>query len=165
MSSPELSDELADQLARVPTSRDGMLDYAPCLVRLRSGEVHRRVYVVEEKAFLALWGNDPKRPMLDIRDIAAIEDSPVRLPARFANEIYDAHESGMGYFIFTLVLKGGRRLPYLTGNAVDFPDWPEGVSPGEVVGAEPHVGRDELSSKGAPTRSADYLWCLYGDGE
>jgi hypothetical protein len=103
--------------------------------------------------------------MLDIRDLAAIEDSPVRLPARFANEIYAAHESGMGYFIFTLVLKNGRRLPFLTGNAVDFPDWPEGVSSGEVVGVEPHVGRDELSSMGAPTRSAEYLWCLYGVGE
>jgi hypothetical protein len=165
MSAPELSAELADQLARVPASRDGLLHYAPCLVRLRSGEVLPRVYVVEEQAFLRMWGNDPKRRMLDLRDIATIQDSPVRLPARFANEIYDAHESGMGYFIFTLVLNDGRRLPFLTGNAVDFPNWPAGVGPGDVVSVEPHVGRDELSSTGSATRPADYLWCLHGVGE
>lgn len=163
MAAPDLPAKLADQLARVPTSRDGQLDYAPCLVRLNSGEVHRRVHVVRESAFLALWGNDPNRSMLDVRDVAAIEESPERLPARFANVIYDAHESGMGYFIFTLVLNDGRRLPFLTGNAVDFPSWPAGVGPSDVVGVEPHVGRDELSGADPATRRAvEFHWCLYG---
>lgn len=159
----KLSPDLADQLARVPTSRDGLMHYAPCLVRLHSGEVLPHVYVVEESAFLRKWGNDPKRRFLDIGDVAAIEDSPVRLPASFANAIYDAHESGMGYFVFTVVLKDNRRLPFLTGNAVDFLNWPSGVGPDDVAGVEPHAGRDQLSSADPDTRRpADYLWCLYG---
>lgn len=87
----------------------------------------------------------------------------MRLPARFANKIYDAHESGMGYFIFTLVMKDGRRLPFLTGNAVDFPNWPAGVSPADVVGVEPHAGREELAcADSATARVAESHWCLFG---
>jgi hypothetical protein len=119
-----------------------------------------RVYVVEESAFLAMWGNDPNRPLLDVTEVASIEDSPVRLPAALANLVYGAGESGMGYNIFTVHLRDGRTVPFLTGNAVDFPDWPPGIEPAEAVSVEPHVGRDQFR-EGRSGGSPGYVWCLY----
>ena len=161
MFAPSLPMGLADQLARVATSRDRLLEYAPCLVSLHSGEVLSRVYVVEESAFLEMWGNDPNRPFLDVSEVASIEDSPVRLPPALANLIYKAGESGMGYSIFTVHLRDGRTVPFLTGNAVDFPDWPAGIEPAEAVSVEPHVGRDQLREGDSGGSSLGYVWCLY----
>jgi hypothetical protein len=39
-----------------------------------------------------------------IQDVTQIADSPVRLPAELANQLYAAGESGMGYVVFTVVL-------------------------------------------------------------
>lgn len=161
MSAPSLPVGLADQLARVPTSRNRLLDYAPCLVRLHSGEVLSRVYVVEESAFLEVWGDDPNRPFLDVTEVASIEDSPMRLPPALANVIYEAGESGMGYTIFTVHLRDGRVVPFLTGNAVDFPDWPAGIDPEGAVSVETHVGRDQLREGHSSGSSSGYVWCLY----
>jgi hypothetical protein len=38
-----------------------------------------------------------------MENVAEVRDSPRRLPARFANELYQHGESGMGYTIFTVV--------------------------------------------------------------
>ena len=62
MPAPTLAPELAEQLSRVSTSHDGSVVYARCLVRLKSGDVLPRVYLVEESTFLNRWGNDPSRP-------------------------------------------------------------------------------------------------------
>lgn len=154
-----LPPNLASQLALVPKSRDGSLEYAPCLVRLRTGEVLPRIYVAEESAFFALWGDDPRRTYLDVSEIDSIEDSPFRLPASLANVVYEAGESGMGYSIFTVHLRDGRSLPFLAGNAVDFPDWPSDVDPRDAIAIEPHVGREHVG--GANTGSAPWGLCLY----
>jgi hypothetical protein len=157
--SSALSATLAAQLALVPKSHQGQLEYAPCLVRLRSGEVLPRVNVVEAAAFLAWWGDDPKRTFLDVAEVASIEESPFRLPAALADVVYEAGESGMGYCNFTVRFRDGRSLPFLTGNAVDFPDWPTDVDPREAVAVEPHVGRASVG--GTSTGSAPFVWCLY----
>lgn len=157
--SSALSATLAAQLALVPKSHHGHLEYAPCLVRLRSGEVLPRVNLVGAAAFSAWWGNDPKRSFLDVAEIASIEESPFRMPAELADIVYEAGESGMGYCIFTVHFRDGRILPFLTGNAVDFPDWPSDIDPREAVAVDPHVGRDILG--GTSTGSAPFVWCLY----
>jgi hypothetical protein len=164
MSAPLLPLELVEQLARVPVSRDRNLEYSPCRVRLRSGEVLPCVYVVEESAFLAVWGDDPSRPFLDISQVASIEDSPARLPADLANILYMAGESGMGYFIFTVHLQDGRTVAFLTGGAVDFPDWPPGIDPAEAISVEPHVGRDQFQ-RSQSRNPPHYVWCLYSAGK
>jgi hypothetical protein len=161
MSAPSLSPELIEQLSRVPTSRDGSMSYAPCLVTLKSGEVLPRVYVLEESSYLRLWGDDPKRSTIDPSAIASMVESPDRLPAELANEVYAAGESGMGYSIFTVVLRDGSTIPFLTGNAVDFPDWPEEVDPSDAVAVQPHVGREHFQVAGEGRRSASSLLCLY----
>jgi hypothetical protein len=118
-----------------------------------------RVLMAEDRTFLALWGDDPRRTYLDVSKIDAIEDSPFRLPASLANVVYEAGESGMGYSIFTVHVRDGRSLPFLTGNAVDFPDWPRDVDPRDAIAIEPHVGREHVG--GANTGSAPWALCLY----
>jgi hypothetical protein len=162
VAAPRLSPELAAQLERVPTSADREFRYAPCRVQLKSGETLPRVYLADEASYLQLWGNDPGRSMIDIADVVAIEESRDRLPARLANDLYEAGEAGMGYLIFTVVLRDGRSIPFLVGNAVDFLDWPSDASPSDAVAVEPHVGREFFApGDGSGRGSADYLWCLY----
>jgi hypothetical protein len=120
------------------------------------------VYISEESTYIGRWGDDPSRPMVDIRDVAVITESTERLPAPLADEVYAAGESGMGYRIFTVHLRDGGSIPFLTGNAVDFPDWPVNVDPLNAVGVEPHVGREFFVEPGHGRRDALYLWCLYG---
>lgn len=161
MAAPTLPAELTEQLQRVPTSDDRGFRYAPCQVVLTSGEVLPRVYVSEESAYLHRWGEDSGRAMIALADVASIIESPQRLPARLADEIYAAGESGMGYAIFTVLLRDGRSIPFLTGDAVDFPDWPDDVDPRDAVAVEPHAGREFFVEPGHGRRDAPYSWCLY----
>jgi hypothetical protein len=69
--------------------------------------------------------------------------------------MYEAGESAMGGCWFRLVLRDGRTVDCETGNAVDFPTWPEGVSPSDVVALIPHVGQS-TALKGRPHAGALY---------
>ena len=64
----------------------------------------------------------------------------------------------MGYTKFTLVLRDGRKVNTVTGNAVDFPGLPAGVAASDVVDVIPHqhVGDSETTMADPP-----YRWCLY----
>lgn len=157
----QLSPELAGQLDRVPKSSDGYCDYAPCRLTLRSGEALDRVYVVEAECFRKMWGHTQATVLA--ADVTRIEESPVRLPARWANKLYAAGESGMGYTLFTVDLRDGSTIPFVVGNAVDFPNWPPGVTPEDVVAVHPHAGREIFRHRapGPYERSADYQWCAY----
>jgi hypothetical protein len=80
------------------------------------------------------------------------------LPARFANKLYNAGESGMGYTIFTVVFSDGTKQAYSAGNAVDFIRYPEGKGPADVADVLPHEGRNEIQ-----IRVPEYYWCLYSE--
>ncbi|TXK19311.1 hypothetical protein [Homoserinibacter sp. GY 40078] len=164
---PALTPDLAAQLARVAPSHDGTLQYFPCQVTLRSGEVLPRVCFAEQSRLRAHWGDDPRGNTVDPREVVAIEESPYRMPQRFADELYEVGESGMGYLIFTMRLRDGRALPYMTGNALDFPEWPDGVTPEDVVAVEPHVGREHFVERNSTTGHgvAHHMWCLYSNTE
>ena len=125
-----LPEHLGEQLKRVPKSSDGYCVYAPCRVTLKRGEVLDRVYIVEAADFRRMWGHT--RDTVDVAEIEQIEDSPFRLPARWANKLYEAGESGMGYTLFTARLRDGSALPFFVGNAVDFPNWPPGTGPADA---------------------------------
>lgn len=162
MAAQRLTADLAAQLERVETSHDRSFRYAPCSVTLRSGEVLPRVYVAEEAAYLGFWGDDPSRPMVDLAEVEIITESPERLPAELADEVYAVGESGMGYVVFTVRLRDGREVPFSTGNAVDFLDWPTNVSALDAVAVMPNTGREFFIERdGGGRRGADYLWCLY----
>lgn len=69
----------------------------------------------------------------------------------------------MGYTVFTVVTRDGSELPFVCGNAIDFPQWPSGVKPSEVTAVKPHHGREHFRDRGpSPTeRVAPYYWCIY----
>jgi hypothetical protein len=158
-----LPEHIRDALIRIEPSHDGKLRYYPCRVTLKSGQVLDTVYIVPEKPYIKYWGvypeDDRAKRWIRIEDVATVEDSPTRLPAHFANEIYRRGESGMGYTIFTVIFADGLRQACVTGNAVDFIRYPVGKSPQDVVSVEPHEGRRDDSLVKAP----EWYWCLYSE--
>jgi hypothetical protein len=159
-----LSDSLKRQLDEVVPSKCGILEYFPCRVALRDGGVLDRVYVVSEAPYIAQWGVYPEqdrgKSSVRIEEVVFIEESPFRLPAEFAEQIYESGESGMGYQIFTVAFGDGTEQAYLTGNAVDFIEYPAGKGPADVVSVAPHAGRNSQSRRGP-----GYYWCLHSEGE
>ena len=167
VTSRRIKPELLEQLLAVEPSTDGMLEYRPCQVTLRSGRVLPRVCVIDAERYMTSWGvwpeDDEHKSSVDIAEVDQIEESPVRLPAKLANAIYEAGESGMGYTIYTLLTKDRRTFPRLTGGAVDFPQLPEGLDMADVADVLPHEGRDAFRER-MPTpdeSDAPYFWCLY----
>jgi hypothetical protein len=151
---------LYEQLRRVPPSHDGDLEYRPCAVTLDDGTSLPCVYVVAHQPYLRVWGvypeDDPGKRSVSIRAVRRISDSPFRLPARLADEIYGAGEGGMGYCVFTVEFRNRARQAYVTGNAVDFIEPPRGVKASDAVAVRPHEG-----SQDAKSLSTGYYWCLY----
>ncbi len=155
---PELPEYLRAQFNAVPAS-GGF--YRPCDVTLHDGSVVERVFVGPADKYIAGWGvwpeEDDGKRSIDIFAIASIRDSRSRLRAKFANQLYRAGESGMGYLIFTVCFKDGSSMATCTGNAVDFIRYPEGQSPETVRKVIPHLGRDDPSLSKGP----DYHWSLF----
>lgn len=143
-----------DQLRSIVPTSDGIVTYYPCRVRLRAGTVHEHVYLVDAELFARTWGRAPSRSVIPVTDIIAIEEAPDRLPPALANELYAAGESGMGYCVFTVVFRDGAEQAYITGNAVDFLQWPPQLGPTDAARVIPHKGRHAPHLAGAP-----YEWC------
>jgi hypothetical protein len=162
--------DLLDQLLRVEASKDGTIEYRPCSVLLRQGELFERVYVMNRDMYVQVGGIWPDPPdvstALAIENVDWIEDSPHRLPQEIATKIYEAGETGLGFRVFTLVLENGSRLPFSTGRQVDFLELPPGVTPWDIVDVLPHTGREFFQGKGFQphTHAASFEWCLY-EGE
>jgi hypothetical protein len=152
-----------EALTSIEPSRDGELVYYPCRAVLKSGEAFDTVYIVSEKPYVKHWGvypeNDLGKRWVRMEDIGEVQESPTRLPAQFANEIYRNGESGMGYTIFTVVFADGVRQACATGNAVDFIQYPIGKGPKDVVAVIPHEGRRDASL----AKSPQWYWCLYSE--
>ena len=167
MQAPSISRSLWRRLRRVRPSHDGSLELRPCRALLKEGRWVDRVYLVEEAAYLRHWQippeEDASRRALALEAIEDVAESPTRLPVRVADRLYRAGESGKGYAVFTLLLSNGRRLPYHTGHAVDFPQWPDDVTPDLVEDALPHEASEEFRRRtpGPQEGSAPHLWCLY----
>jgi hypothetical protein len=154
-----LTDALAGELGRVePSVSDGMR-YAPCRVQLRSGVVADRVYVVEAESYIRYWGvwpwEDEGKNYVPLQDVTAIEESLYRMPAQLANKMYAAGESAMGGCFFSLLLRGGDRVSYSCGNAIDFVGLPADVSWSDVVDLVPHERAADAHG------CMDYGWSLY----
>ena len=91
---------IREALKIIEPSRDGELVYYPCRAVLKSGEACDTVYIVSEEPFVKHWGvypeNDPGKRWIRMEGIAEVRESPIRLPAQFANEIYRSGESRWG---------------------------------------------------------------------
>jgi len=156
-----IPEPLLRQLEAIDPSHDSGVEYRPCQVTLRDGRQVDCVYVLPFDTYIRAWGVTPEqdgaKASLAIDDVVAISESPSRLPAKLADRIYRAGESGMGYCTFSLKFGDGTEQRYTTGNAVDFLPMPSGKMTGDAVDVVTH---------GAPWRKDDlaslqYHWCLY----
>lgn len=158
---PRASDEVLNQLEAVPTAVGQWMPYRPCDIVLKNGQRIDRVYVVPEEPYILMWGvwpeDDKGKESIRIDDVAEVHDSRHRLPARFAEKLYAAGESGMGYTIFTVLFADGSHMAIQTGNAIDFITYPAGKGPMDVVDVVPHVGREDPQL----CKGSGYFWCLY----
>ncbi|MFA7160582.1 MAG: hypothetical protein WC299_14890 [Kiritimatiellia bacterium] len=158
---PALPSRLAQQAVAIPTTHFAGLTYCPCAAELTDRSELPCVYLVEASAYIKVWGiwpdQDEGKREVGIADVVAVRESPFRLPARFAQELYDAGESGMGYVGYEIEFTDGTRQAYLTGNGLDFVELPQGKGVGDIVKAWPHEGL-----RNAPRQTPDFVWCLYG---
>ncbi len=101
----QLPGHVSESMSRIEPNKDGELAYFPCRVKLKSGLALDTVYIESEQPYLKAWGRYPEdfngKHWIRIEDVAEVEESPTRLPARFATRLYREVESGMGYTIFT----------------------------------------------------------------
>jgi hypothetical protein len=93
-----------------------------------------------------------------IEEVDQVRDSPNRLQPQFANKLYQAGESGMGYCVFKLVFDNGETLDVVSGNAIDFIPLPVGLTTTNIKDVLPHEGSRKDFAKGL-----SYYWCLYQD--
>jgi hypothetical protein len=130
---------------------------------LKNQDVLDTVYIEPEKPYIKAWGvwpeDDRWKKSIRIEDVVRVEDSPVRLPAKFANELYRHGESGMGVTAFTVVFSDGTRQACIHGNAIDFIQYPPGKGPADIAEVLPHEGKSVQSIVGP-----QYYWCLYSEG-
>ncbi len=159
-----LSEPIRQALASIRPSGEHELPSYPCRVQLRSGEVLDSVLIVPERQYLYYVGvypeDDKAKRSIRVEDIWQVEESPTRLPARFADEIYRAGESGMGGTTFVVVFADGSRQAYGAGGVVDFISYPAGKGPADVVEVLPREGRRDTL-----IQVPNYYWCLYSTSE
>jgi hypothetical protein len=98
---------IQEGLQAIEPTHDGDLTYFPCSATLTSGDVLDTVYFMPERPVMKLWEgylqSDGAKLLVRVENVAEVRDSPTRIPARFANELYKQGESGMGYTIFTVL--------------------------------------------------------------
>lgn len=158
---PPLSLELAAQLDSISITTHAGVTYRPCRVSLLDGKCLDCVFLVDAQEYIKVWGmwpdQDEDKGEVLIGDVVRIEPSPYCLPARFAQRLYDAGESGMGYIQFEIVYRWGSRSSHISGNAVDFVTLAPGKKIEDVTRVKPHSGRNAKRQFPAPK----YSWCLY----
>ena len=155
---PSLPDDLKQSLRKIEPSHHRLISYYPCLVTMRSGRTVDRVYVQEELSYISVWGiypeEDSGKSWIAIQEVASVSESPSRLPAALATELYQLGETGMGGHKFTVKFSDGTEEFFIGGNAVDFIEYPAGKSQKDVV--DVHNG-----GRGTPRKRPAYFWCLY----
>jgi len=162
MVDPELGAVLQSQLALIEPSVTLFGDYAfPCAAMLKDGTLLNCVYFVPATVFRRRSGSDrPSGPgvlWVSLQDVASIHQSPARLPARFANELYKTGESGMDYYVFTVQFSWWRSCEYVTPY-VDFIDYPQGKGPLDIRRVLPHVGNRKVAP---PKSQLKIYWCVF----
>lgn len=160
---PEIDGQLLSAINVVEPSFDGVCHYRPCTIELAAGDRVERVLCVRADEYRQAWGPGGHGRGIDPTNIRGVTESKLRLPARFANRLYEVGESGMGYVIYTIVLCDGRKLPRCTGNVVDFPALPRDISSEDIQDVVPGVGHPEWRNREPTAResSATHGWFVY----
>jgi hypothetical protein len=132
---------------------------------MKDGSVNSYVYVGYSPSYLTEWGvdpeDDPGKRSVSIQEISMIKESPFRLPAAIATELlhrpgWGGRERTGGFYVR---LEGGKRYLHClaTGDAVDFLDWPENVTPDQVT----ELLGGPVYGERLEARGAKYWWALY----
>ena len=137
------------------------LRYYPASAILNDGKVLDWVYFVNRERFLEVWGDSSGRDFVDISEVKDIKKSPYRLPARFANQIYQRGETNMGGIMFTIEMKDYRGFYYAGGGAIDFIDLPDGYTMDDIINVN-SMHDYALREKGY-RMVKPYVWCLIDD--
>lgn len=164
---PKIATSLYVRLLGIVPSIDqswgGIIQYYPCDVVMRDGTKRNRVYLVNARQWLVQWGPLPNEPLgehvLDVQDVIEVRESISRLLPRFANKLYAAGETGMGYNIFTVHFDDGTSTVHSGGNTVDFIQYPPGKSARHVVDVTPFT-RDRAFPPDMELRP-EYFWCPF----
>lgn len=131
----------------------------PCAVELINGTTLDCVYMLslaDARRFKLDDGlyRDGAGRWIKSDTVRSVSESPSRFPRRFASEINEAGESGMGYWAFTVTFTWWRRRHYVQ-SFLDFIAYPRGLGPPDVRSVKPHAGKREFSS----ISSLDVHWC------
>jgi hypothetical protein len=148
------SKELTAALRAIEPSRCYAEVLRPCTLILRDGSTVVRALASEEARGFQTDG------WIHPDEVAEVRLCRYRMPAHLASRLYAAGESGMGYEIFTLDLRSGQSLVFVTGNLVDFPDLPEGVTTDDILDVHPHEGRERSQREGY-RGSAKFRWLYF----
>jgi hypothetical protein len=134
-------------------------EYWPCEIELSSGQVITCACVTSVDSWRHSTQYAPGG-FASVEQIRDIRESPTRLPRRFAQSVYDAGESGMGYTIYAVVYRDNARSYHGGGNldCFDFVSYPEGQSARTVSGVLPHQGRMERKISNPLV-----VWCVFSD--
>lgn len=132
----------------------------PCSARLTDGTVSECVYFITADTARRLFGPAgieavSGRHRIAVEEVSNVFVSPARLPAKFANQIYQAGETHYGCFTFTLVFSRWRREEYSVGGFIDFLPFPPGRGPSDVKEVFHHTRSIRAS------RVPEYRWCVY----
>ncbi|MBI4229262.1 MAG: hypothetical protein HY608_00345 [Planctomycetes bacterium] len=148
------SKELTAALRAIEPSRSYGEVLRPCTLILHDGTTVVRALASEEaRGFHTDWWIHPD-------EVAEVRLCPFRMPAHLATRLYAAGESGMGYEIFTMDLRSGQSLVFVTGNVVDFPDLPDGITTDDVLDVHPHEDR-ERAVRESYRGSAVFRWFYF----
>jgi len=158
---PQLPTDLVRQLRNIPATANYGVHYHPCRVVLTDGNAVDCVFMVDAEEYITTWGiwpdQDEGKSEISINDVVRIEASPYRLPVQFAQRLYDAGESGMGYVLFEILYRDGSNSYHVSGNAVDFVGLPPEKTIDDIKEVNPHKGRNAEYQ----LRSPAYSWCLF----
>ena len=157
---PLITKPLAAELKSITPSIKKQAKLYPCLATLTDGRQLDGVYMISASDFLRI-DDIESRTILPLGRVAHIEESPTRLPPKFADRIYRSGESAMGYYLFTLVFDDGTHLPCRTGDSVDFVDLPHSFGNRKIVNVLPHVGQKVMPAGAPQGHGAAAVWCPF----
>lgn len=157
-----LTEAIRGQLAHIEPIVISGVKYFPCSAYTFSGQLMNCVYIVEADGYHRHWGvwpeDDKAKQSLSITELSSIAESAYRLPAQYAKKIYAGGESGMGYHVFTVRFKNGIEQKYVSGGAVDFITYPNGLRAEDVADVSLRA-----TTEGQLLSPPTYYWCLYSD--
>ena len=147
------SQEFVSWIEAIEPSINEYRQLHPCQLILKDGRcIPRAICVEDHRGFVTDSWIHPN-------SVQQVIPSLERMPASLATELYSAGESGMGYQLFTMKMKDGTSHVYVTGNIVEFPDFPDGYGTLDIEDVYPHQGREKTKLGYRQARSVE--WCFY----